>query len=53
MILKFGRYRGWALSDLPISYIYWLRGVGVAEPLYCALGCEIERREKRKRRRAA
>ena len=55
--MPFGKYRGRPLSDLPLSYIYWLRSleVNVKEPLWSQLSEELERRDskKRKRKRAA
>src|SRR5687768_15107344 len=42
--MPFGKYRGRALRELPDSYVTWLRGLDLREPLRTALLQEVERR---------
>src|SRR5215470_10744168 len=50
-IMPFGRYRGWPLSELPMTYIFWLNTHSIREPLRSALDAEMERRAKKSRTR--
>jgi hypothetical protein len=51
--MPFGKHKGTPLSELPIDYIWWLNGKDIRDPLRSALDAEIERRENKKRKRAA
>jgi hypothetical protein len=43
--MAFGRYRGWALDELPDDYLAWLRGLDdLREPLRSAVDREWQRR---------
>jgi hypothetical protein len=46
MRMPFGRYRGQLLSQVPDSYLAWLRSIALREPLASAVAEEQLRREQ-------
>ena len=49
--MPFGKHCGRLLSELPITYIWWLNDKNLFGPLRSALDAELERRENKKRKR--
>jgi uncharacterized protein (DUF3820 family) len=42
MKLRFGRYRGWDVTDVPVAYLRWLRRQpGVDAELKAAIGASL------------
>lgn len=47
MRMPFGRYKGWALSQVPVSYLSWLDSLGdLREPLRTAVDRELRMRHQ-------
>lgn len=44
MTMPFGKYRGWAIADLPGDYLAWLDTIELRDPLRAAVASERDRR---------
>jgi uncharacterized protein (DUF3820 family) len=53
MTMKFGKWRGFEIEDLPSAYLRWLARIDLNEPFLSEVKEELERRQSVRKELAA